>query len=100
MTDLQARLCDWHRERFPDADPFHIFAKLAEETGEVGKAMNGLLGETSATGGGDVLEEAADVVISVMVLVGRCYGGDVLEAVERKLAVLNDPNSGHRAALR
>jgi len=98
--DLQKRLGDWHRRRFPDAEMVNVALKLCEEAGEVARAVNGTIGKNSATGGGSVPDEAADTVIAAMVLVERwCPGVDLLRRVERKLGVLNDPNSGHPSAL-
>lgn len=100
MGDLQSRVGLWHVERFPDAQVEHVALKAAEEVGELASAILGVVGKNSATGGGDPLGEAADVAICLMVLLDRWIGGDLLAAVEWKLAVLNDPNSGHRSSVR
>lgn len=100
MNDLQLRITEWHKARFPDAEVAHVALKLGEETGEVQSGVNALVGKNSATGDGDLVGEAADVVICAFVLLGRWGGGEeLLEAVEQKLAILTNPNSGHRAAL-
>lgn len=100
MKDLQDRAVDWHIKRFPDAEAVHVALKMCEEAGEVCRALNGELGRNSATGYGDVCAEAADVIISTMVLVGRYYGIELYHEVDSKLKILTDPNSGHRARLR
>lgn len=96
---LQNRVGDWHRERFPNAQSEHVALKAAEEVGELASAILAVVGKNSATGKGDPLGEAADVCICLMVLLDRWVGGDLMAAVERKLAVLTDPSSGHRSAL-
>lgn len=96
--NLQARATDWHVRRFPQAGQEHVALKAAEEIGEVASAVIGTLGRNTATGAGDVPGEAADVVIALMVLLGRWYSpADLLEEVERKLSILTDPNSNHRS---
>lgn len=99
MVDLQARVGAWHASRFPDVQMFHVALKAAEEVGEVAEAVNDvLLGFAQREG--RIAEEAADVVIVLMALLERWVpGGDLLAEVERKLAVLNDPTSGHRSAV-
>jgi NTP pyrophosphatase (non-canonical NTP hydrolase) len=103
MSDLQARVAEWHRRRFPEAKMYHVAIKAMEEMGEVAQAVNGEIGTRDAPErrGGSVAEESADVVIALMALVDRfTYKGDLLAEVERKLAKLTDPNSGHRSALK
>lgn len=101
VDSLQERVTAWHVARFPAAQREHVALKGAEEMGEVASAINGDAGKNSATGrGGNAAEEAADVVICMLVLLGRWYPErDLLTEVERKLAILTDPNSGHRASL-
>ncbi len=80
MTDpLQTRVGDWHRARFPDAQMFHVTLKAVEEIGEVAEAVNGVLGSRTMTTAGrcSVLEEAADVVITMLVLCDRWVGLDL-----------------------
>lgn len=96
---VQQQAGDWHRERFPDAQVEHVALKTAEEVGELASAIIGVVGRNSASGDGDPQAEAADVAICLMVLLERWIGGDLLDAVERKLAILNDPDSGHRSAV-
>lgn len=98
---LQDEIVAWHVRRFPDAQMEHVALKSSEEVGEVASAINAVVGFNSATGKGDVPSEAADVVISLMVLLGRWFPAfDLLEEVQKKLTILTDRNSGHRAALR
>lgn len=101
--ELQGRIGAWHRRRFPDAKATNVTLKGTEEMGEVAFEVNGLEGFSSATGGtGDtklIAEEAADVVICMMVLVDRWCNTDLLDEVEKKLLKLEDPNGTHRASL-
>lgn len=99
LNALQEAAGRWHRARFPDAEIVNVALKLCEEAGEVGRAVNGLIGVNSATGGGDLLEEQADVLIALFAMVDRWPVGDVEDAAWAKLARLNDPNGGHRASL-
>jgi hypothetical protein len=99
MDDLGDLVCDWHRERFPMAEMEHVALKACEEVGEVAKAVNGVAGMNSAAGGGDVGAEAADVVITLLVLLGRWFPHvDLVGEVQARLAILTDPTSGHPAA--
>lgn len=99
---LQYRAKWWHMERFPDAQSYNVMIKATEELGEVARAVNGdLVGDPDRDRRGTAPEEAADVVITLMALLGRWYPEyELLDMVEKKLAILCDPNSGHRSALR
>lgn len=78
----------------------HVALKTCEEAGEVAKAVNGQVGKNAATGGGDVAGEAADVLITLLVLLGRWFPDvDLLVEVRAKLTILSDPTSGHPSAL-
>lgn len=97
---LQKRAGSWHRKRFPNARLELVALKLFEEGGEVASAVLADIGQNSATGDGDVIVEAADVIICLMVLLDRWFdSSDVLAEVDRKLDILNDPTSRHRSAL-
>lgn len=102
MTDFQHlrdQIVAWHTKRFPAAQREHVALKTAEEVGEVASAINADIGANSATGKGDIAQEAADVIITLMVLMGRWYPEkDLMKEVAAKLDILTDPNSGHRAA--
>ena len=99
MSDLQERAANWHRQRFPDADQYHVALKSMEELGEVAEALNSEAGRKSATAtAGDVVAEAADVIICMLVLVGRWRVADLLDAVDRKLVTLETAGA-HRASL-
>jgi hypothetical protein len=105
LTDflcLQPVAADWHARRFPKAKAGHVALKAQSELGELADALLGddedRRDEEPATG--DVLGEAADVVICLLALIGRWYpGADLLGAVEAKLLVLVDENGTHRSSL-
>lgn len=100
MTALQHRIGEWHRERFPSAQLYHVLIQAMDEMGEVAEAANFDLSEGKWGREGSVPDEAADVVIAMAVLVDRWYPGeDLLQSVKRKLAILTDPDSRHRSAL-
>ena len=99
MKHLQGIAVRWHKKRFPEAGPEHVTMKATEELGELAGAVNGRLGKNSPRARGDVGEEAADVVITVLILLGRYYPEiDLKDEVARKLEILNNPASGHRSA--
>jgi NTP pyrophosphatase (non-canonical NTP hydrolase) len=99
---LQRAVGRWHRERFPDALMEHVALKTAEEAGEVAKAVNGVVAVNASTPATteQIAQEAADVVITLMVLLDRWTDHDLLTHVSDKLAILQDPSSGHPASLR
>ena len=98
MESLQNRIVKWHEIRFPDAQMEHVALKLCEEVGEVARAINGVAGQNSATGGGNVEQEVADVFISALVLLGRWFPDVNIELeIYRKLVILETPGS-HRAS--
>lgn len=100
ISRLQERVAEWHAARFPDATMLHVVAKMAEECGEVASAVLSAAEGDAATGKGIVQEEAADVAITLLVILGRWFSNfDLLAEVERKLAILTDPTSGHPASL-
>jgi hypothetical protein len=96
---LQKRAASWHSARFPWANEEHVVLKALTELGEVADALIAKNGQDSATGkpGEGVTGEAADVVIALMVLVGRWEKEDLLEAVGKKLSVLETPGA-HKAS--
>lgn len=97
---LQAAIVLWHEQRFPRAEMVHVALKTCEEAGEVARAINGVVGMNSATGRGEVGKEAADVLITLFVLLGRWFPEvDLLAEVRTKLAILIDPMSGHLASI-
>lgn len=101
--DLQQRVAAWHADRFPAAQPYNVMLKAVEELGELAEAVNGTctadLSDKVTARRGDVPDEAADVAVTLLVLLGRWFApADLLEAVEAKLAILTDPDSGHRSA--
>lgn len=97
---LQSDAVAWHTDRFPAASAIHVTLKLCEETGEVASAINaGCEWNTGGEPRGDVVGELADVVICCLIIAGRYYDSDISATVATKLAVLNNPASGHRSAL-
>jgi hypothetical protein len=74
---LQHRAAAWHRQAAPTSCAVLVALKGCEEVGEVARAFHGR---------GSVADEAADVVLAMMVLVGRWYPErDLLAMVEEKL---------------
>lgn len=101
LESLQSRAVTWHKQRFPEADISHVGLKLCEETGEVASAINALVGTNSATGKGNVLDESADVLISLLVILGRWRLDSfesLVDATERKLEILLTPGA-HPASI-
>lgn len=97
---LAQRARAWHEQRFPNAKPEHVTLKACSEMGEVADAINALVGTASATGKGDVGEESADVMISLMVLIERWYPEiDVMHEVAAKLTILETPGAHKSASL-
>lgn len=102
LESLQSQAVTWHKQRFPNAQVEHVGLKLAEEAGEVASAINAIVGTGSATGKGLVLDESADVLIALLVIVGRWRFDSMeslLEATEKKLEVLLTPGA-HPASIR
>jgi NTP pyrophosphatase (non-canonical NTP hydrolase) len=87
----QSDVADWHRSRFPGCDPRDVALKLAEEAGEVCRAvlevrhptLNGTVRTTSL---GD---ELGDVVIAAYALATRT-GIDLDHAVARRWTVIRE----------
>lgn len=100
VSNIQEAVANWHIDRFPEAEAHHVMIKAMEELGEVASALNGDLAKNDGRSrDGSVPNEVGDVMICLMVLLGRWYPGyDVIEEVGKKLAILTDPNSGHRSA--
>ncbi len=101
---LQQIAGDWHRKRFPDATDYMVLAKAMEELGEVGQALNAKWAENMPTDraylAGNIAAECADVAICLLVLLDRWVpNADLNVEIAKKLSVLNNPHSGHRAAL-
>lgn len=105
ISELQQLATKWHTQRFPDAIIYEVTTKTAEELGEC--AAEVLIDFSSHMNlkekpvDTNAPAEAADVVLALMVLLGRWYPGyDLIEEVAKKLDKLTDPNSGHRAAIK
>lgn len=102
MTSKLQQLCGkWHKQKFPLATNIEVALKAAEEMGEVAQEV---LGDSSNNSfperGGHTPEEAADVAITLFVLLERFYPGrDLLKEVQKKMDIMTDPTSGHRAAI-
>lgn len=95
---LQRAVATWHEQRFPASDPVLVGLKAAAELGELAEAIHSRAPDSPGVRG-EVGAEAADVAICLFTICERWFGVDLLEEVEKKLAVLTDPNSGHRSAL-
>lgn len=96
LEALASMAVAWHRQRFPAAGAVHIALKAASELGEL---LDAIL-PADLGGKGDVGEEAADVLICILALLGRFYPAvDLLAEVRAKLAILGNSDSGHPSAL-
>lgn len=115
LHTLQLIAAEWHRARYPNDGPVHVALNINEEAGEVAKAvrilldpennMDCLAGEgTTADICNHAVDEAADVVIGAMVLVGRYIPPStsirtLQEAIEAKLTKLSNEEGGHRGSI-
>jgi hypothetical protein len=100
--DLQAQVGEWHAQRFPKAKAGHVYLKAVSELGELGDALLGadVDREEEEPATGDVLGEAADVVMTMLALIGRFLpDADLLGAVWAKLGILTDPDGTHRSSI-
>lgn len=98
---LQQRAANWHSRRFPEAKPYNVALKSGEELGELQKAVNSDLIYFVGDVPHGAPEEAADIMVSLLVLLGRWYSdSDLLSIVEKKLDLFETVNGGHRACLR
>ena len=83
LEALASMAVAWHRQRFPAACPQHVAMKAAAELGEL---LDAIL-PSDLGGKGDVGEEAADVFLTLLVLLGRFYPSvDLLADVQAALA--------------
>lgn len=83
MDELEQWAADWHKKRYGVViDPFKTLTKLAEEVGELGKAL--LKGDKV-----NAVEEVADVAI-VLMHMARYLGVSLKEAIKIKQPVLNE----------
>lgn len=99
MTDLQAAIAAYHVQRFPHAKPEHVALKVAEEAGELGDAVLGMV-SNGDFGKGDVVYEAVDVLFGVFCLLARWFPEvDPDAEVRARLTRFTDPNGGHRSCL-
>ena len=94
---LQDRATAWHTARFPTCTAGDIGLKMQAELGEVSDAILAEGGRDAShpERAGTVLDEAADVVVTLLALCGRFGHGDLLTAVSRKLALLETPGGTH-----
>lgn len=85
---VQAALRDWHKQKYPNATLSDIGLKLAEESGEVAKAIDRIHYAKTATEDEqwrtNLTEEIGDVAIVLMVLC--CRGGLDFETTIRDRA--------------
>ena len=97
---LQDRAAAWHAARFPSCTPEDITLKSMAELGEVADAIlaegrDGTHPERAEM----VLDESADVLVTLFALCGRFGHGDLLTAVSRKLALLETRGGAHPGCL-
>jgi NTP pyrophosphatase (non-canonical NTP hydrolase) len=86
LRHLQQMVGSWHVNTFGDGGaPDRVMLKLASEAGELADAVLALSSETLYTSGkGDVADEAADVLITLLSLTHR-LGVDLADALDSKL---------------
>jgi len=100
VTGLQGRAARWHAARFPQCTVEDIALKSVAELGEVADAiLAGGRDGSHPERAGMVLAEAADVVVTLLAICGRFGHGDLLDAVDAKLAVLETPGGNHPGCL-
>lgn len=74
---LTDRLVIWHKRKFPHATLYDLGLKTGEESGELQSAILGFLSEIKPDGPygkGSVQHEAADNMITIMVIITRYMG--------------------------
>jgi NTP pyrophosphatase (non-canonical NTP hydrolase) len=100
MTGLQDRAARWHAARFPACTVEDIALKSMAELGEVADAI---LAEGRDAAhperAGAVLAESADVMVTLLAICGRFGHGDLMEAVDAKLRVLETRGGPHPGCL-
>lgn len=97
--DLQRRAVAWHKEKWPASLPYRQALKAMAELGEVAEELLAEPGNRPEAAVTEyVVNEAADVVITLLVLTGRYSREDLLAAVDRKLTLLTTPGA-HRHSL-
>ena len=88
VSEIQLEVVLTHLEHRPHSTVEGLFFKLVEEIGELSRALN--------TGRGSVEDEAGDVGIVLLSLLGVHLGLDFEEVVRRRLNYILDPANGHR----
>lgn len=83
MSQLQNTIATWHRSTFPGAPTAAVGLKMAEEAGELAKAVN-RLEHTDAGDRMNLMEELGDVAITLMVIAER-YGYDLEALIELRI---------------
>lgn len=97
---FQARAAIWHSARFPTCTAEDIALKAMAELGEVADAILARGRDAShPERASDIAAEAADVVITMLALVGRFTADDLTAAVDTKLRLLEQPGGTHPASL-
>ncbi len=87
MKETQASITAWQDETFgPSPSPWLVVARALSEMEELEDLVNDRDGVNDSHSDAEILEECADVVIVLMRL-ARDVRGDLLEAVDRKMAI-------------
>ena len=97
-NELQERAVRWHAARFPESERGHVMLKATAELGEVADAILFEEGQTPGKASDGVTGEAADVVLCLLIIVGRWSDDDLRAAVDAKLTRLETPGA-HKASL-
>jgi NTP pyrophosphatase (non-canonical NTP hydrolase) len=97
---FQSRAAIWHCNRFPICTAEDVTLKAMTELGEVADAILAHGRDSShPERASNIAAEAADVVITMLALVGRFTADDLIAAIDAKLAMLEQRGGAHPASL-
>jgi NTP pyrophosphatase (non-canonical NTP hydrolase) len=87
LPTLQAFIDDWIKQRGGYWSPLSQFARLAEEVGELGRALNFRFGEkprAAKDGSGSIADELGDVLF-IVILLANYLGIDLASTLAETL---------------